>query len=227
MKRVLIIAAHPDDEILGCGATILKFLREGACVRVLFLGEGSTCRYADPTSKEALGSIKERNSWAVKALKVLGVNDFEFCDLPCGRFDQIPIIEINKLIEENIRQFRPDTIFTHSGGDTNNDHRIANRATIMATRPCAEHIVNRLLCYEVLSSSEWNYQDSFKPNYFVTIDEADLNKKWKALACYQTEMRDYPFPRSRQGVLNQAMQRGMQSGRQFAEGFQLVREFRL
>ena len=227
MEKILIIASHPDDEILGCGATILKCLRHDAQVRVLFLGEGSTCRFTDPTTKEALASINERNSWAVDALRVLGVSNYEFCNLPCGRFDQISIIEINKLIEKNIMQFQPDTVFTHFGGDTNNDHRIVNRATIMATRPCGKHIVDRLLCYEVLSSSEWNYQGSFIPNYFVTIDEADLNKKWEALACYQTEMRDYPFPRSREGVLNQAMQRGMQSGRHFAEGFQMVREFRL
>ena len=226
MQKILVIAAHPDDEILGCGATILKYLRQGAHVRVLFLGEGSTCRYTDPAAAEALESIKERNSWAIDALQVLGVTDFKFCGLPCGRFDQTPIIEINKLIEADIRQFAPDTIFTHSDGDSNNDHKIVYRASIMATRPCSEHIISRLYCYEVLSSSEWSFQNPFSPNFFVAIDESDINQKWAALACYQTEMRDYPFPRSKQGVLNQAMQRGMQSGTLFAEAFHLVREFK-
>jgi LmbE family N-acetylglucosaminyl deacetylase len=225
LNKILIIAAHPDDEILGCGGTIAKSIRKGAVVKILFLGEGSTCRYADPYSAEAKKAIKIRNSWAINALRVLGVSEYKFCNIPCGRFDQTPIIEINKLIENEICTFQPDTVFTHSEGDSNNDHRIVHRATIMATRPCVEHIVKRLLCYEVLSASEWCYLDTFSPNYFVGIDELDLDKKWAALECYESEMREYPFPRSQKGVFNQAMQRGMQSGRNFAEAFQLVREF--
>ena len=169
IKKLLVIAAHPDDELLGCGGSIFKYLNKGVIVKVLFLGEGSTCRYDNPKSEEALASIKERNSWAVKALDAIGVTDFEFYNLPCGRFDQTPIITINKIIESVIRQFRPDTIFTHSEGDANNDHRIAYRATIMATRPSQENIVNRLFCYEVLSSSEWSYTSSFLPNYFISL----------------------------------------------------------
>ena len=227
VKKLLVIAAHPDDELLGCGGTITKCISNGVLVKVLFLGEGSTCRYEYPSCKEALAAIKQRNLWAVEALEVIGVNDFEFFNLPCGRFDQTPIIEINKIIESVISNFRPDTIFTHSEGDSNNDHRIAYRATIMATRPCGEHVVNRLFCYEVLSSSEWSYTSTFVPNYFVSLTEKQLLSKWSGLECYGTEMRGYPFPRSWLGVKVLAMERGMQAGVEFSEAFQLVREFDL
>ena len=227
IKKLLVIAAHPDDELLGCGGSIAKYLNNGVLVKVLFLGEGSTCRYDDPSCKEAVAAIAERNLWAVEALGVIGVTDFEFYNLPCGRFDQTPIIVINKIIESVIRQFSPDTVFTHSAGDSNNDHRIAHRATIMATRPCGENVVNRLFCYEVLSSSEWSYTSSFLPNYFISLTESQLLAKWSALECYATEMRDYPFPRSWVGVKNLAEKRGMQAGIEFAEAFQLVREFEL
>ena len=225
MDRVLIIAAHPDDEMLGCGGTMIKLLRAGAKLRVLFLGEGSTCRFVNPESNDALHAVQERNAAAVKSLSIMGINEYKFCNLPCGRFDQVPIIEINKLIETEIAEFKPNKVFTHSEVDSNNDHRLTFRATIMATRPCNEHTVNQLLCYEVLSSSEWGYGETFNPNYFVEVQHDDLNKKWEALKCYGAEMRDYPFPRSYEGVINQAKQRGMQSGKNYAEAFKLIREF--
>jgi len=227
IKKLLVIAAHPDDELLGCGGSIAKYINNGVLVKVLLLGEGSTARYDDPSCKEAKAAIALRNSRAVKALGVIGVTDFEFYNLPCGRFDQIPIIEINKIIESVIRQFNPDTVFTHSEGDSNNDHKIVYRASIVATRPCGENIVNRLFCYEVLSSSEWSYTSAFLPNYFISLKESQLRAKWSALECYETEMREFPFPRSWEGVKNLAVKRGMQAGIEFAEAFQLVREFEL
>jgi LmbE family N-acetylglucosaminyl deacetylase len=225
MNKILIIAAHPDDEMLGCGATMARFLRAGAKLKILFLGEGSSCRFKDPESREARHAIQERNTAAVKSLSAIGISDYKFCNLPCGRFDQVPIIEINKLIEREIRDFQPNKLFTHSDSDSNNDHRVTFKATIMATRPCNGHIVNQVLSYEVLSSSEWCYGKSFSPNYFVEVTHNDLNKKWEALKCYGAEMRDYPFPRSYEGVINLGKQRGMQSGSNFAEAFKLIREF--
>lgn len=225
MDRILIIAAHPDDEVLGCGATALKLMRSGAEVMVLFIGEGSTCRFEDIESRNALRAISERNEAAVRALLLLGIKKYRFVNFPCGRFDQIPIIEINKVIESVVQDFKPNILFTHSDLDSNNDHRICHRATIMATRPCGAHIVNQVFAYEVLSSSEWCYSETFKPNYFVPTTLADLEKKWEALQCYGSEMRVYPFPRSYDGMMAQARQRGMQCGRDFAEAFNLVRGF--
>lgn len=227
MKRVLILAAHPDDDILGCGGMISKYVKRGVEFRVIFIAEGSSCRFADPSSEESNTAIQHRTELAKKALKLLGVDEFEFHDFPCGRLDQVPIIEINKRIENSIRQFNPELVLTHSQHDANNDHRIVFNASIMATRPSAQNHVPRLLTFEVLSSSEWAFTNAFLPNYFESIDEHDLNLKWQALALYETEIKNYPFPRSAEGVRALAMNRGMQAGFAYAEAFHLVREFKL
>lgn len=227
MKRVLIIAAHPDDESLGCGATISKYSRRGAEFMVLFIAEGSSCRYESPACAGSRDAIAQRTHQAINALSLLGVKDYQFNDLPCGRLDQVPIIEINKLIERVVKKFNPDTVLTHSGLDANNDHRVVHRATIMATRPSAENRVARVLSYEVLSSSEWAFGEAFLPTSFEQIEEHDLVLKCQAMAAYETEIKDYPFPRSEQGIRAQAMSRGMQAGVPLAEAFHLIREFRV
>lgn len=226
MKRVLIIAAHPDDEVLGCGATIAKYSRIGTEFMVLFIAEGSSCRYSNISSPASTAAIAERTRMATNALAVLGVNEYCFNDLPCGRLDQEPVIEINKAIERAISKFDPDTVLTHSYFDANNDHRIVFRSTVMATRPGACNRVARLLSYEVLSSSEWSYGEPFAPTVFEQIDEQDLCFKWKALAAYETEVQAFPYPRSEEGVRARAMSRGMQAGVPLAEAFCLIREFR-
>jgi len=227
MKRVMVIAAHPDDEVLGCGATISKYSRQGVKFMVLFIAEGSSCRYADPICPESIAAIAVRTQQAVKALALLGVKDFRFNDLPCGRLDQVPIIEINKVIEKAIQEFDPDTVLTHSAFDANNDHRIVFRASIMATRPGTQCGVARLLSYEVLSSSEWAFSEAFLPTVFEQIEERDLNNKWQALAAYDTEVKAFPFPRSEEGLRVHAQSRGMQAGISLAEAFYLIREFRI
>lgn len=227
MRRALVIAAHPDDEVIGCGATISKYSRLGVDFMVLFIAEGSSCRYVNPICVDSVADIKARTKQAINALTILGVKNYLFTDLPCGRLDQVPIIEINKVIERTVREFNPDTIFTHSPVDANNDHRIVFRATIMATRPCTQNRVQRLLSYEVLSSSEWAFDETFAPTSFEKIEEQDLNVKWSALAAYETEVKEYPFPRSKEGVRTQAMMRGMQAGFSLAEAFCLIREFTL
>lgn len=227
MKRALVIAAHPDDEVLGCGATISKYSRRGAEFIVLFIAEGSSCRYADPACADSITATAVRTHQAINALALLGVKDYHFNDLPCGRLDQVPIIEINKVIEKIICNFNPDTVLTHSALDANNDHRIVYRATIMATRPGAQNRVARLVSYEVLSSSEWAFGEAFVPTCFEQIEEQDLALKWQAMAAYETEMKDFPFPRSELGIRAQAMCRGMQAGVPLAEAFHLIREFRV
>ena len=225
MKNVLIIAAHPDDEVLGCGGMISKFIKQDVNFKILFVGEGSTCRFDDVASKEATNAISERQRYAVQAMKILGIQDFCFYNLPCGRFDQIPIIKINKIIEKEINEFKPDTIFTHSVKDTNNDHKIIFNSTLIATRPLHVNKVSKLFTYEVLSSSEWRYTKTFSPNYFISINENDILLKWKALECYLSEINNFPFPRSEKGLKTLAMYRGMQAGFEFAEAFELIRDF--
>jgi LmbE family N-acetylglucosaminyl deacetylase len=225
MKRVLVIAAHPDDESLGCGATIAKYSRQGVQFMALFIAEGSSCRYADPACPDSIAAIANRTRQAINALTLLGVDNYQFSDLPCGRLDQVPILEINKIIEQAIRKFDPDTVLTHSAIDANNDHRIVCRATIMATRPGAQNRVARLLSFEVLSSSEWAFGEAFVPTSFERIDERDLILKWQAMTAYESEVKAYPFPRSEEAVRALAMYRGVQNGVPLAEAFHLIREF--
>ncbi|WP_244934497.1 PIG-L deacetylase family protein [Leptospira vanthielii] len=226
MKKVLILAAHPDDEVLGCGGILSKYQGSGVEFKIVFIGEGSSCRYTELDSKESKDAINFRNACAIKALDSLGVQNFVFHNLPCGRFDQIPIIEINKIIEKEITSFSPDTLFTHSVFDANNDHKIVFHSTIMATRPGAKNSVSKLYSFEVLSSSEWNFQSPFVANYFESLSEQDVENKWKALEIYESETKEFPFPRSRLGIKTQSMSRGMQAGCSFAEAFYLVRELK-
>jgi LmbE family N-acetylglucosaminyl deacetylase len=226
MKRVLIIAAHPDDEILGCGGLIAKYQPQGVRFKIVFIGEGSTCRFNDPSCEAGIAAIEQRNESAVRAIDLLKVDDIEFNDLPCGRLDQVPIISINKIIEEAISSFCPDTVFTHSAYDANSDHKIVFNATIMATRPVTNNHVCRLMSYEVLSTSEWSFTNTFMPNYFEELSEGELNLKWQALALYESEVKKYPFPRSNEGIRALAMMRGMQAGFSYAEAYQLIREFK-
>ena len=191
----------------------------------MYIGEGSTCRFVDTSSKVAKTAIAKRKNSAIEAMKILGVNDYTFHDLPCGRFDQIPILEINKIIEKSIDEFSPDTVFTHSSKDTNSDHRILFNSTLMATRPVKENKVNQLFSYEILSSSEWKFNDAFLPNYFFSLEETHVKAKWEALKAYSSEIKQYPFPRSQEGVKALAMYRGMQAGFKYAESYELIRGY--
>ena len=227
MNRILVIAAHPDDEVLGCGATINKLIQEGKELKILILGEGSTCRYnkEDCNSKAARDAIKQRLNFAQNAMKQLGVleENVIFLSNPCGRFDTVSLIDLGKSIEQVISIFQPDTVFTHSAFDTNNDHRLAFQATIQATRPVPGYSVSTVLCYEVLTSSEWRFIETFKPNYFIDVKN-NFNNKIKAFACYAaTEGGTFPYPRSQEGLSILAKMRGMQVGLDLAEAFMVVR----
>ena len=224
MNRALIIAAHPDDDILGCGGVISRSKRyyDNTVYKVIFIAEGSTCRFDDPESPEARNEILKRNLDGIEALKYLKVDDQHFYNLPCGRLDQVPQIEINKIIENEINEFKPDTVFTHSKCDSNIDHHKVYDATIIATRPgCG---VNKVLSYEVLSSTEWGFSKSFTPNVFFKLSEEDIINKWNALSKYKSELKEYPYPRSQKGIKSLAQYRGIQSGNEYAEAFQLIRQ---
>ena len=224
MHRVLVVAAHPDDDILGCGATMRRLVKQASSVRVLFLGEGSTCRYEGDqvNTKEAQTAIKQRQKFAHEALDVLGVDDYVFHDLPCGRFDTTPIIDAGKRVESEIAAFLPDTIFTHFAHDTNNDHRVTFQATLQATRPGAMNQVDNLISFEILSSTEWKFIDVFTPNLFINI-ENEIDAKIESFGKYSTEQGSFPFPRSPKGIMVQSNMRGMQVGCHNAEAFCIVR----
>ena len=224
MERIMVVAAHPDDDVLGCGATIRKLVKAGKAVRIVFIGEGSTCQFERDKidSDEAKELIAHRTACALEALQVLAVEDFVFHNLPCGRFDTVPIIDIGKTLEKELAAFRPDTVFTHFIHDTNMDHRLAYQATLQAARPVPTGPVRNLLSFEILSSTEWKFTETFTPNYFVNV-EHEIKDKIKALGKYSTEQRPFPFPRSPEGLDALARIRGMQVGCPIAEAFYIVR----
>ncbi len=224
-KNILIIAAHPDDDILGCGAAINKFQSTKTKINVLFIAEGTSCRYKHlhKDTEKIKKDIEIRNNFAKKSLKYLKVNKYKFLNLPCGRLDTMPLIEITKKIEQYINQIKPDTVFTHSNLDNHNDHRIVSRATMQATRPNVLNQVKNVIFYEVPSSSEWSFVENFNPNFFLSLSEKNLNAKIRAMNIYKTEIKKYPFPRSKEGIKSFAMYRGMQSGNKYAEAFKIVR----
>jgi LmbE family N-acetylglucosaminyl deacetylase len=225
MKRVLVVVAHPDDEVLGCGATIRKLVEGGAVVRVLVVGEGSSCRHpADRlASAEVQAEIVQRRTFADAAMQVLGVTDAVFCDFPCGRFDTAPVIDIGKLVETHIADFKPDTLMTHYGEDANSDHRVTFNAVIAATRPTPSAHVRTVLCFETPSSTEWRFVETFRPNLFIEVGR-QMEAKVAAFDCYlETEGRPFPFPRCKEGLLTLSRYRGMQVGVEHAEAFLVVR----
>jgi len=223
--KVLIIAAHPDDDILGCGGYLAKYSQKKE-IRVVFIAEGTTCRYkSDEIAGEiAQLAIKSRTESSIQSLELLGVNDVEFHNLLCGRLDQEPILGINQIIEKEIDAFQPDLVLTHAEHDVNNDHRIVYRSVQMATRPGSLCHAPSLMSFEVLSSTEWNYCSVFDPNYFELLTEEDVHKKWEALACFESEIREFPHPRSKVGVETLARFRGLQSGMEYAEAYKIVRK---
>lgn len=222
--RVLVVCAHPDDEILGCGGVLAKLRKRDAAVRVLFLGEGSSCRFdpADRGGAACLDAIDERQKAARAALARVGVNEINFQNAPCGQFNMVPLIELGRSIEAEINDFGPDTVLTHAHVDANNDHRIAFQAVLQATRPGALNHVASVLSFEVLSSTEWRFVETFRPNYFVSI-EAEISAKIEAMSLYASETRPFPFARSPENIRALAMMRGAQAGTGFAEAFHLVR----
>ena len=220
-RTVLIIAAHPDDDVLGCGGTIAKLASEGAVIHDAFLADGISSRDATVRADE----LEARRAAAQKACDILGVTSVSFGDLPDNRMDSVALLDVTKLIERLIALHQPDTVLTHHGGDINIDHRRTHEAVVTACRPQRGHPVRTLLCFEVPSSTEWQVPGSsplFAPNWFVDIAKT-LDVKLAALDAYSAELRAWPHPRSRQGVEYLARWRGATMGADAAEAFMLGR----
>ena len=223
-KKYLIVAAHPDDETLGCGGLIYSLIRKKNDVRVIFLGEGSSCRFSNNDNKEIINKeIEKRQKFCLNALKILRVKKFHFYNLKCGMFDQISILKITKIIEEEIQRFKPDVLLTHSINDLHKDHQLSFQASLQATRPGTRNSVKELLSFEILSSSEKNFEKTFAPNYFFELDKVSIEKKIKALKCYKSEIGKHPFSRSALNIKSLALYRGSQAGTYYAEAFKIIR----
>ncbi len=222
--RILVVAAHPDDEVLGCGGTLAKAIAAGAEVAVQFLGEGISARFpvGQYDSEEFRSQTRVRMAGARKALQVLGITDCEFGERLCGQFDTYPLISIVKDIERKMAQFKPDLLFTHNPAEVNVDHRLTYEAVEVACRPTRDFIPAQVYTFEIPCSGSWTFESAFKPNVFVDVSE-HWDQKLAAWACYKGEARPFPFPRSNEGLKTLAGYRGMMSSLDKAEAFRMVR----
>lgn len=218
-KTILVVAAHTDDEALGCGGTIARHVLEGDKVYTVFLADGVSSR-----QKSNDQEIEQRNDVATEAQKILGVEKSFMLGFPDNRLDAIPLLEIVQALENVIAEVDPDTIYTHHIGDLNVDHRIAHQATVTALRPMPYGMAKEVYAYEVLSATEWNTPgvNPFMPNVFINISTT-IEKKLDALEAYAIEMRSPPHSRSILNSKRTAELRGNTVGVEFAEAFMLIR----
>ncbi len=223
-KSILIVAAHPDDEVLGAGGTIAKYTEMGVVVNMAFLADGVFSRVGDHLAQNQ--ALLGRRKAARKASDILGATSVSFADFPDNRMDTIPLLEITQTVESLIAKHQPDTVFTHHSGDVNIDHRRLHEAVVTACRPQQGHPVKTLLCFEVPSSTEWQLPGSappFTPNWFVDISTT-LVRKLAALEAYKEELRPWPHPRSIRGIEHLSHWRGATIGVDSAEAFILGRQ---
>lgn len=209
-----MVAAHPDDEILGCGAAMAKHAAQGDSVHVLILAEGITSRDGAQNQSGALSALAQD---AQKANDILKVASLTLEKFPDNRMDSVALIEVVKAIEKKIAEVKPTTVYTHFCGDLNVDHRVTHQAVLTACRPLPGQSVKTILSFEVRSSTEWGLTP-FVPNLYIDVSE-HLSAKLKALACYESEMRPFPHSRSIEAIEHLARSRGAEAGVNAAEAF--------
>lgn len=226
-KRILVVVAHPDDELLGPGGTMNRLIHDYGCTcRVVILGEGITSR-SDTRDPEAwakqLAIHRENIHSAQKAIGYQSVGIYDFAD---NRFDSVDLLDIIKVIEKEKSEFKPDVIFTHHGGDVNIDHQRTFEAVITATRPMEHENVRTIITFETPSGTEWRAASDprhFIPNLFFEISPTNLAAKVKGMESYEFEKRAYPHPRSPEALKILAQRWGVAMGRHLAEAFMLIR----
>ncbi len=222
-----MVAAHPDDEVLGCGGTIARFAQEGDDVHIMLLGEGISSRY-DHRSEADHETLRKLEADALAAGSLLGAESVVFEHLPDNRFDELPLLDIVKRVERRIAELHPQVIFTNHSGDLNVDHRATFQAVLTATRPVNGCTVRELYTFEVPSSTEWAFQQiqpAFKPNVFVDI-AMTIEAKVKGMQRYESEARLSPHPRSPEALRVISRRWGSVIGLEYVEAFEVVRAVR-
>jgi N-acetylglucosamine malate deacetylase 1 len=217
--RILVIAAHPDDEVLGAGGTIAKHARQGDEVYLCVI----TRAYAPDWPEE---NIKLRRQEVLAVSEALGIKKVHFLDYPTVKLDTIPQKDLNESILKCILEVQPQVVYTTHRGDMNKDHRLVFESTMVAVRPTPGSSVKKVLCYELLSSTEWGnpfIENAFTPNVYVDITDT-LEVKLNAMSLYKTELKEYPHPRSLEAISALAKVRGSSAGVGAAEAFILARE---
>ncbi len=232
--NILVVVAHPDDEVLGMGGTILKHAIQGDIITVAYMATGITSRrgskYQNVSSYEIdkkleinmQNQIADLRKDAKKACNLLKVKKNIFFDFPDNEMDTVPLLKIVKTIEKLVKEINPDRIYTSHYGDLNIDHRVVFEATLNASKHTGLQI-KEIICFEILSSTELSVPYKFKPNYFVDI-KSELDKKIRAMQAYKNEIRAFPHPRSVENIKNSARRWGTISGFHAAEAFEVIRK---
>lgn len=213
MKRVLVIAAHPDDELLGCGGTVIRHTDNGDEVRSIIVCEGESLRYSK--------GQYEQKIYTEKAARLMGVSEVYRLGFPDQRLDTFSLVDLNMALEKIIDDYRPQIVYVQNGGDLNRDHRIVFESASVALRPNAEY-VEAVYSFYTVGSTELGFISSFIPTYWVNI-EKQLERKIKAFECYISEVREYPHPRSSEALVNLAKYTGNQCCMNAAESFMTIR----
>lgn len=228
-SSVLVVASHPDDEVLGCGATMARLAERGHDIHILILGEGITSRQNTRNTEAAADELTRLHSDARKAGDALGAATVEVLGFPDNRFDSVDLLDIVKAVEAKKLAVHPEIVYTHHGGDLNIDHRRTFDAVMAACRPVVGESVRTILSFEVPSSTEWQAPAAasvFLPNEYVVLEERHLEAKIAGMEAYRSEARSYPHPRSPEALRILAQWRGVNVGAQLAEAFSVVRRIR-
>jgi len=221
-KKILIVAAHPDDEVLGCFGTVARLIKEGYEAYTLILGEGKTSRDKQRVVENKKDEIEVLNTEIQKANDMIGIKKVFVESFADNRFDSVDLLDIIKVISRVKEEVKPDIIFTHYEHDLNIDHQLTYKAVITATRPMEDECVKEIYSFEILSSTEWNYPLSFSPDTYFDINDT-LDLKIQAMEEYTSELCIYPHPRSLEGIELNAKYQGMRVGKKYVEAFKSIR----
>jgi len=216
MNKILIIVAHPDDETLGCGGTILKLKKLNCEVEILFMTNGVSSR-----DKSNENDILQRKKYTEKAMDLYKIKNFRFADFPDNQMDKITFIEIVKKIEDHVFSLKPDIIFTHYANDLNIDHKLTYEATNTCIRSFKCDFISEVFSFEIPSSTEQNFNNKFSPNVYFDISRY-IDKKIDIFNSYESEVEEMPHPRSSIYIRALSQFRGGESNFNNAEAFKLL-----
>jgi LmbE family N-acetylglucosaminyl deacetylase len=226
-KKILLVVAHPDDELLGCGATFNKLISDYDChVRVVILGEGITSRSDKRDIKQWQKALSIHKKNIKQAQTAIGFQESACYDFPDNRFDSVNLLDIIKVIEKEKDEYSPSVVFTHHGGDLNIDHQRTFEAVVTACRPMSNESVKTIITFETPSGTEWRASSDprhFIPNLFIEVSKKNIEAKIKGMESYEFEKRTFPHPRSPEALKIQAQRWGVTVGVEFAEAFMLIR----
>ena len=219
--KILVVAPHPDDEVLGCGGIISRYAKQGNQVYVCIATKGCA-----PLFDEKDNAIDRKE--CLDAHRILGVKETIFLDFPAAMLETVSRNDLNKAFIELIQKVRPDEVYIPHRGDMHADHKMIVDACMVALRPRYKHIVKRIYAYETLSETDWdipNTVNAFIPNVFVEITN-DIDDKVKAMKAYKHQICLAPNPRSKEGIIALAKHRGMTVNKEYAESFMLIRDIK-